>query len=71
VGKQTLVGVEPHTKQIKTRLKFLYYILKHSELTLPLHHLDTLWDCVIGNCLTRKEKDLGKLTLPCAADARL
>ncbi len=59
LGKQTLVGVEPHTKQIKTRLKFLYYILKHSTLTLPLDHLNTLWDCVIGNGLTPKEKDLG------------
>jgi hypothetical protein len=63
LGKQTLVGVEPHTKQIKTRLKFLYYILKHSTLTLPLDHLNTLWDCVIGNSLTPKEKDLG--TRPC------
>jgi hypothetical protein len=56
---QTLVGVEPHLKQIKTRLRFLHYILKYSTLTLPLHHLNTLWTCVIDNGLTTHEKDRG------------
>lgn len=58
-NKQILIGVEPHLKQMKIRLKFLHYILKYSSLNLPLHHLDTLWRCIIDDGLTPEEKDLG------------
>lgn len=71
LNKQILVGVEPHLKQIKTRLKFLYYILKHSSLKLPLHHLNTLWKCVIENGLTPEERDFGTVNQPVTSEVIL
>lgn len=51
----TLYGIYPHTKQVDTRLTFLFQLIKTGKLTLEAQHIDKLWQLFFVDAITSEE----------------
>jgi hypothetical protein len=59
LDEMVLSGNNTYIDQIKDRLDFLNYILRHSMLTLSVNQVDILWKSVIMEPLTLREREEG------------
>ncbi len=57
LNKVTVAGSVPHLKQLSRRLKFLSFLLENSELGMNVEQVDTLWQYLVQNSLTKEEFD--------------